>query len=277
MAFKYYGKAEGAAKRIIALFESGKVPEVLRQVFIHRDDDAPCRDWSWCNQLLVALAGYDDARGFRQWQQVKRSVRKGERAFQILAPVHVKRRKRDDETGETGDYMALVGFRAVPVFGYDQTDGEALPGREQEQRFVEALPLIDVARSWGLTVKMYGGAENDGVLGWYRPGSAIALGVENLATWCHELAHAADDRLGNLKTRDDCDSEIVAELAGATLLECFGKPREADKGGCWQYVQRYAEKNKVQPLTACTRLLKRVWEGMLGFPGRWDRIIVCAG
>jgi len=146
------------------------------------------------------------------------------------------------------------------VFGYEQTGGEVLPGREQEQRFIDALPLIDVAKSWGLTVNTYGGAENDGVLGWYRPKAAIALGVENLSTWCHELAHAADDRLGNKVKRDDWQTEIVGELAGTTLLELLGQEHAADKGGCWAYVQRYAAEHKVQPLAACNRLLKRVCE-----------------
>jgi hypothetical protein len=88
---KFYGKAEEAANRIVDSFRSGNLPKSLAPVFIRRNDDIPCRKWSWNNQLITALAGHDDARGFRQWKQVGRSVKKGEKSFSILAPVTVKR------------------------------------------------------------------------------------------------------------------------------------------------------------------------------------------
>ena len=69
MSTQFYGKAETAANRILDLFKSGDVPKALAPIFIRRNDAIPCRAWSWSNQLLTALAGYDDARGFRQWHQ----------------------------------------------------------------------------------------------------------------------------------------------------------------------------------------------------------------
>jgi hypothetical protein len=41
-------------------------------------------------------------------------------------------------------------------------------------------------------------AEGRTRLGSYCPGFSIALGVENLSTWAHELLHAADHRRGTL-------------------------------------------------------------------------------
>jgi len=73
-----------------------------------------------------------------------------------------------------------------------------------------------------LTVTTYGDAERVGAAGYYRPGQAIALAVENLATWAHELVHAADDRRGELQKGADIDREIVAEFGGAVLLRCLG-------------------------------------------------------
>ena len=110
----------------------------------------------------------DDARGFRQWQEVGRHVKKGEHGFPILCPVTVKQTETDRETGETVERMALVGFRAQTVFGHIQTEGEPLPGDEHVTRFIEALPLLDVAKAWGLTVAAYSGKESK-PLGWYRP------------------------------------------------------------------------------------------------------------
>ena len=159
----YFGKARHAAERILQLFQTGDVPTALAPVFIRRHDNVPCRAWSWNNQLLVALGGHDDARGFRQWQDVGRHLRKGERGFPILVPCHKKRTVRDDDTGDERAVLALVGFRSCIVFGYGQTDGEPLPERVESDRFIEALPLVDVARSWGLSVGTYNG----------RPGGAL--------------------------------------------------------------------------------------------------------
>src|SRR5689334_12086344 len=101
MSTHFYGRADEAAKRILSLFQSGDVPAALAPIFIRRADNAPCRAWSWNNQLLRALAGYDDARGFRQWEEVGRHVNKGERGFPILVPCTVKRTITDEQTGET--------------------------------------------------------------------------------------------------------------------------------------------------------------------------------
>ena len=90
---KYYGKAEEAARRLLLAFETGNLPQALAQVFLRRKDDVPCRQWSWNNQIMTALMGYHDARGFQQWQEVGRKVKKGEKAFAILAPLD------DDEEG----------------------------------------------------------------------------------------------------------------------------------------------------------------------------------
>jgi len=46
-------------------------------------------------------------------------------------------------------------------------------------------------------------------------------------------------------------------LGGAILLEILGHETESDRGGCWDYVQRYAEKAKLDPIQACQKLLKR--------------------
>ena len=67
---KFYGKAEESAKVILEAFRNpNSLPKPLAQVFIHREDNVPCRSWSWRNQLLVALQGYKDARGFRQREE----------------------------------------------------------------------------------------------------------------------------------------------------------------------------------------------------------------
>jgi hypothetical protein len=93
-------------------------------------------------------------------------------------------------------------------------------------------------------------------LGVYCRGKAIHLGVKNLSTWAHELVHAADDRNGKLKEMGEhWRSETVAELGGAVLLEIHGFSQDADVGGCSQYIQTYAAKEKITATEACMRVL----------------------
>src|SRR5205085_1120822 len=79
--------AEDALKEIVGLFESGNLPAAIAQTTIQRlADDCPSAAWSLGNQLLALLAGTSDARGYKQWAEVGRHVKKGARAFRILAP-----------------------------------------------------------------------------------------------------------------------------------------------------------------------------------------------
>lgn len=260
----FYGRASEAAGRILRAFEQpSELPKALAPIFIHRRDGVPCRQWSWSNQLLVALAGHADARGCKQWNAAGRSVKKGEHGFPILVPLTRKVETVDAETGEVKERFAIYGFKHAIVFGADQTDGKPLPPPDPRiAEWLASLPLVDVAKSWGLRVDAYSGRPGS-AHGKYCPGWSIALGVENRSTWAHELLHAADDRLGNLTERGQhWRSEIVAELGGAVLLECLGMPADADLGGCWQYVRAYATDAGIEPIAACQRVLTRLCDAV---------------
>jgi len=105
---------------------------------------------------LVALAGHSDARGYRQWQEVGRHVKKGRKSFPILVPVMRKGTRKNAETGEEEDYQYVAGFSSAPVFGLSQTEGDPLPDTNPEiAAWLENLPLLDVAREWDLSVDAY--------------------------------------------------------------------------------------------------------------------------
>lgn len=123
------------------------------------------------------------------------------------------------------------------------------------------LPLQKVAADWGVAVDTFNGRHSS-PLGSFRPGG-ISLGVRNLATWCHELIHAADHRNGNLtEYGQHWRSETVAEFGGAVLLKILGHDAEADLGGCWDYITAYSKSAGIHPLTACQRVLKRTCEAI---------------
>jgi hypothetical protein len=257
---KYFGNAEEAAAGIVKAFENpNALPAPLATLFVRTGADVPCRKWSWRNRLLVALAGHADARGFRQWQQVGRWVRKGEKSLAILAPV--LKTVRDEDTGKEKE--VLLGFRGIPVFGHGQTDGEPLPAADPEaERWVQDLPLVEVARDWGLSVGVFDG-EATAARGLYRRGRAIAIGVRNLSTWAHELVHAADDRGGNLKERGQhWRSETVAQLGAAVLLRLLGYEEEADLGHSWRYIAGYAREEGIDVVGACCQVLERTCQAV---------------
>lgn len=260
---KYIGKAESVAAGILKAFKTGNLPQALAPMFIQRKDKVPCRAWSWANQLVVAIHGHSDARGFRQWEEVGRHVRKGEKALYILAPL-IRKVEDTDASGRTVERPIVYGFKSVPVFGLRQTDGDAIStGDGETDSYLASLPLLDVAKAWGLNVEAFTG-QDGGALGYFQPGAkTIAVGVRNLSTWAHELIHAADFRLGTLtRFGQHWRAETVAELGGAVLLEALGFAQDSDRGGCFSYIDAYAKAAEIDAVTACMRVLKRTCDSV---------------
>lgn len=205
---------------------------------------------------MCALMGTADARGFRQWQEVGRHVKKGSKAFPILGPI-LKKRTESDASGQTREIVFPIGFTSIPVFAFEETDGEPLQVDAALSRWIDSLPLLDVARAWNISVSHFNGVEGR-ALGKFSFRGSIALGVKNLSTWAHEMMHAADHRLGNLTERGQhWRSETVAELGSSILLECLGYSVESDRGGAFEYISGYARAESIEPITACTQVLTR--------------------
>ena len=51
-------------------------------------------------------------------------------------------------------------------------------------------------------------------------------------------------------------------MGGAVLLECVGHPVESDRGGAWDYIQRYARDAGLEPISACQKVLGRVCDAV---------------
>jgi len=263
---KYYGKSKEVTEGIINLFKSGDIPNKLANIFINMGGNRPVDSWSWSNRLNVAMRGTDDARGFKQWLTVGRKVSKGAKALYILAPLFFKKTETADD-GTTSTYNIPYAFKSIPVFAIESTEicdeakWEAASNETEKGEFINNLPLVDVAKTWGLNVDVFNG-NNSPYAGYYLPGQKIALGVENLSTWAHELVHAADDKTGNIKLGrgQDPDNEIVAELGGAVLLTILGHDTAADLGGCYKYIEHYSKGKDpaAKALSLVDRLCKAV-------------------
>ena len=232
---------------IIAAFERGDIPEAIAYSMFPIPN-VPSAKWSLLNRTLMFLAGTQDARGFRQWNQANRHVKKGAKSVRILVPCFVK--KENEENGEIEH--SLRGFMCKPVFRFEDTEGEPL---EYEKLELPEFPLLERAEEWNISVKAIPG--NYRYYGYFRPGSKeIALATPEETVFFHELAHAAHEKVkGTLKPGQDPLQEIVAEVSALALSRVVGKKARDTTGNSYRYIERYAEKLKLSPQAACLKVM----------------------
>lgn len=226
-------KANETVNKLIDAFDSPKtlVDTITKATLI--PNNSPCIKWSPHNRFFVALHGTGDARGYKQWKEVGRHVKKGSKAIYILVPRFVK---VDDEDTEE-EKKKLVGFMAAPVFRVEDTEGEPLPECEPPQ----VPKLQTVADSLNIPVT-YTGAVSDRVLGAFSPNdSRITLYTHDMSTFYHELSHALHKRTGLIREGMSKEAkranEIVAEISAVVLVRLF----EGEKAGrqAIRYIQSY--------------------------------------
>ncbi|MDI6907906.1 MAG: ArdC-like ssDNA-binding domain-containing protein [Thermoanaerobacterales bacterium] len=254
-------RAKAALSRLLEMFESGDLPAAVARTMIKPKPgtERPIDRWSLGNRLLALAAGTDDARGFKQWQDVGRRVRKGEKAFYIFAPVTKTKTVKvtDEETGEEyeEERRVVIGFREVPVFRLDDTEGDPLP--EPDYAPPELPPLYNIARQFGVEEVIYepGDGNAYGYFTW-RNGRKIVLHTHDVKTWFHELGHAVHATFRPLQGGQVPEQEIVAEVFAATLCELYGI--QVYHKHSWNYVRSYAGEDPQQALKAIFRVLADV-------------------
>ena len=81
-------KIKVAMNQILKIFEGDNLEIVTRAVFTAPAGfERPCDKWSFMNRIFMMCAETDDARGYKQWQQVGRQVKKDTHAFSIFGPL----------------------------------------------------------------------------------------------------------------------------------------------------------------------------------------------
>lgn len=248
---KNSAKANEVLNGILNQFKTGNVPDLV-SIAMFPTPDSPSQRWSLLNRMAMLSGGTTDARTFKQWLAVDRKVKKGAKAIHILAPKTFKVEKETDD-GDKEERTVLCGFRVLPVFKVEDTEGEPLPGVEIDE---QELPLIERAREWGLDVIAVPG--NEFYRGYFSPHEKrIALATPNEKTFFHELAHAAHEKVvGSLEGGQNPLQEIVAELAAAALCRMVGKSADDTTGNSYRYIERYAAEMKMDAHKACCKVLK---------------------
>lgn len=242
--------AQTCLKQIVDMFREGNAPKALAVVTITPQTDIPSAKWSLSNRVLQFLADTSDSRGFRQWQEAGRKIKKGCKAFYILGP-KTRMITDTDENGEETEKAVVTGFFAIPVFRAEDTDGAPLPYEP-----ASPPPLADVAEAFGLSVSYQTYASQ--YYGYYQSSSKkIVLATHSAQVFLHELSHAAHHRIeGQLQGGQVPSQEIIAELTAATLAQLYCP--DVNLGFSYEYVKRYAEKSKKSIERACLAVINTV-------------------
>ena len=241
---------KNAVDTLLDMFQSGNFPAKVATTIIRKqeEDNIPADSWSFANRLLMAAQGTSDARGFRQWQEVNRHVKKGSKAIHIFAPLTKKVKEKDETTGEETERIIVTGFRPIPVFRLEDTDGEPLPNFDYTPKVYP--PFFDVAEKLGVKVE-YKALRSD-YYGRYTSGQGkIELCSEDAVVYYHELAHAVHDTFVDLRTCEKAKKEIVAEFAAVTLCELSGVSGYEWQG--FKYIDHYCADSK--PETVLKRIM----------------------
>lgn len=251
-------KAKEALDRLLRMFETGNLPAAVARTTIQvKNDNKPSDKWSLSNRILMAVAGTEDARGFKQWQEAGRQVRKGAKAFYILGPCTKKKNKividPDTEEERQEEKIVIIGFKTIPVFRVEDTEGNPLPEYDPP----EPPPLFDVVKRFvdDIRYKPFIG----GYYGYFNPArKEIVLNTHDASTFFHELAHAVHHQVktGGLKGGQRADQEIVAETVSCALCEIYGFQGYIWHG--WQYCKAYAGQDDHQALKAVMGVLADV-------------------
>ncbi len=234
-------KLEEEIKAIVGRIEAGDLkPFVLSTI---RDNGVkyPCDKYSFLNKLILSVEKTDDARGFKAWAKVGRSIKRGANAIYIFAPVFVKVLKEikdDDGNTEIEEYQKLIGFKPIPVFRYEDTYGKEIPRKKPIDEVKIPADFNGLIKELNLTVKT--DVFNGDNYGYFAPyANLIVLKSPEIRVFLHELSHAVDTKVFGSKNMGDNipEREFVAELSSAILCNALGY--ETDLGTVKDYLRSW--------------------------------------
>ena len=183
--------------------------------------------------------------GFRAWQKLGRTVKKGEKGIGIFAPMPFKKKELEGNAvkkkSKTEDEeVPMMGFRVVHVFDISQTEGDPLPETTAISGDVgqnlEYLIRVVVEEGIELVFESIDGS-TDG----YSTGGKIVIEESlNEATAFQVLAHElAHERLHQGERKNKVSKtvrETEAEAVGFIVANAFGLDAAAH---CADYIQVY--------------------------------------
>lgn len=263
---QHYQKAQNQLETLLNKLQNGQIEQTVEKAFItpQEGDQRPFHNWSIRNKIMALIAGTNDARGYQQWQKAGRQVQKGAQSIRILAPnTYTKTVQKDTneyerlqekdyaekkkENTTQAKFEVFTGFKAVPVFKYEDTepikdfDGEVYKKEDLDYTPEEMPALKPLAEK--LEVQVEYKPAHKPAYGSYNPEKEkIKLHTEDKQTFYHELSHKIDKELQNgLKNGQHPIQEAVAEISGNILCNIY--EGEQKDGYTVEYLENYAQKD----------------------------------
>lgn len=171
----------------------------------------------------------------------------GSKARYILTPI-IKRRKDKDDDEKT----ITIGFKTVPVFAVQDTDGTPVPKFEPKV----IPPLAQLAK---ITYRNSTGGEAGA---YYPTTDEIVLCSEDPSVFFHELTHLYDNKSHEKTgTGQEPIREMVAELGATVLCRMYDvKTRDSNH---MAYIAHYAgAKTPAEVGAACMKVAERVMKAI---------------
>lgn len=275
-------KIREAMETVLKAFEQKNLEKVALAVF--KRNGKPSDRWSFFNRLIMFMNNTADARGFQQWKKASRRVKKGAKAFYILEPIRkkvpVKIKKEEQIVNEKGELEVveveeiiyidkLVGFKPVPVFRYEDTEGEPLP----EENFQVEIPyeFNGIIEELGLKIETTAFRNCYGT--YNLKTRTIRLASPELIVFLHELCHAVDDHLHSIQGGQIPLQEVVAEFAAAVIV--YLMDYQIPLGNVKKYIEHYGFTELFKAFARVERVVSFVVErtsrrsvGAVGMPVR---------
>jgi len=221
---------EEKVKELVSILEDGVTnftysPEEFKALL---EMKALMPNYSFRN-IMVAKAQYPNASfiaSFKRWNELGRKVKKGQKAIKIFKPNFKMVQNEDGE-----EENKLFGFLTVPVFAYEQTEGDPLPIEKVHIKLdgdcPEARAIIEYAETLAEQDHCpvtYGDAA--GANGYYVPATHEIVVSDSLSinqrckTLVHELVHSKVHRYDTSSTASE--KEVVAEGSAFVVCSFFG-------------------------------------------------------
>jgi hypothetical protein len=247
-------KVEKVISNLLECFKTKNIPQVVAYSKFPIPN-IPSSKWSYLNQLIMLVNDSIDCRGFLQWKEINRNVKKGAKAIYILVPYMKNIENDKDNSGDSEAEPVLMGFMAKPVFRAEDTEGEAL---DYEDINLPKHCLLEIAEQLGVSIKTVPGSYK--YYGYFDPKDReIGLATPEEKTFYHELAHAAHSKVNNnLKWGQDPAQEIVAEFSAQVICQMVGKTLDKHLGNSYGYIEHYAQSLEMTPHKAVLSLLSEV-------------------
>lgn len=222
---------------------------------------AKLHNYSFSNWMLILqqLPTASHCTGFKTWQSLGRSVRKGEKALRIFAP----RIFKDRETGEA----TCGGFHVVSTFDISQTEGEAIGVKVPLLEGIGDAALYERFATFARSKYELIDNEPQEVCGYWKPSKKIIAvnseisGLQRLKTLAHEIAHALAGHGTKENESKTNEAEVSAESAAYIVCSYFGIDTSERS---FPYIAQWAGDFKTfkSMMTEASRVSKMIIEGV---------------